>query len=65
MTTRTLSDEPRGHTRLWVVFWIYGVLVSHLAFGAILLTWRQLGTPLAALLGGFVPTPPGSCARCG
>lgn len=55
MTTQTLSDEPRGRTRLWVVFWIYGVLVSHLAFGAILLAWREIGTPLLALLlAGFL-----------
>lgn len=55
MTTQTLTDEPRGRTRLWVVFWIYGVLVSHLAFGAILFTYRQLGTPLlAVLLAAFV-----------
>lgn len=55
MTMQTLTDEPRGHTRLWVVFWIYGVLVSHLAFGAILLAYRQIGTPmLALLLAGFV-----------
>lgn len=55
MTTQTLTDEPRGRTRLWVVFWIYGVLVSHMAFGAILLAYRQVGTPmLALLLAGFV-----------
>lgn len=50
MTTRTMSDEPRGRTRLWVVFWIYGVLVSHLAFGAILYAYGQVGTPLLALM---------------
>lgn len=50
MTTHTLSDEPRGRTRLWVVFWIYGVLFSHLAFGAIVYTYRQVGTPLLALM---------------
>lgn len=55
MTTQTLTGEPRGRTRLWVVFWIYGVLISQLAFGAILLAYRQIGTPmLALLLGGFV-----------
>lgn len=55
MTTQTLSDEPRGRTRLWVVFWIYGVLISHVAFGAILYAYRQLGTPmLAVVLAAFV-----------
>lgn len=50
MTSQAVSDEPRGRTRLWVVFWIYGVLVSHLFFGAILYFYRQIGTPLLALL---------------
>lgn len=50
MTSHAVSDEPRGRTRLWVVFWIYGVLVSHLLFGAILYFYHQLGTPLLALL---------------
>lgn len=50
MISQAASDEPRGRTRLWVVFWIYGVLVSHLFFGAILYFYRQLGTPLLALL---------------
>lgn len=55
MTMQTLSIEPRGRGPLWVVFWIYGVLVSHLFFGAILYFYRQLGTPLLALLmAGFV-----------
>ncbi|MEO6263704.1 MAG: hypothetical protein ABIO58_01830 [Luteimonas sp.] len=55
MTTQTLSIEPRGRSRLWVVFWIYGVLTSHLFFGAILYFYRQIGTPLlAVLLAGFV-----------
>lgn len=49
------STEPCGRSRLWVVFWIYGVLVSHLLFGAILYFYRQIGTPLlAVLLAGFV-----------
>lgn len=49
------SIEPRGRSRLWVVFWIYGVLTSHLLFGAILTFYRQIGTPLlAVLLAGFV-----------
>ena len=50
MTTHALSDEPRGRTRLWVVFWIYGVLVSHLLFGAILYAYPRVGTPLFGLM---------------
>ncbi len=52
-----LSDDVRGHTRLWVVFWIYGALLSHLFFGTILYFhfYRQTGTPLmVVMLAGFV-----------
>ena len=52
---QVLADDVRGNTRLWIVFWIYGVLVSHALFGAILYFYRQLGTPLLGLaLAGFV-----------
>lgn len=52
---QALSDDVRGHTRLWLVFWIYGVLVSHLLFGGILYFYRQLETSLLAVfLAGFV-----------
>ena len=55
MTTQTVPIEPRGSSRLWVVFWIHGVLTSQLIFGAILYFYRQVGTPLLAfLLAGFV-----------
>ncbi len=55
MTTQALPIQPRGRNRLWVVFWIYGVLISQLFFGAILYFYRQIGTPLlAVLLAGFV-----------
>jgi uncharacterized membrane protein YhhN len=50
----TRLDTP-GTTPLWKVFWLYGVLVSHVLFGGILLLYGQLGTtPLALLLLGFV-----------
>ncbi len=50
-----LSDDVRGNTRLWLVFWIYGVLVSHLLFGAILYLNGQVETlVLALMLAGFV-----------
>lgn len=55
MTPQALPIEPRGHSRLWVVFWIYGVLASQMLFGAILYFYRDVGTPLlAVLLAGFV-----------
>ena len=52
---QALADEIRGHTRLWVVFWVYGVLVSQLSFGGIVYFYRQLPTPaLAAALLAFL-----------
>ena len=55
MITKVLSPDARGDTSLWVVFWIYGVLVSHVFFGAVLYFYRALGTPtLGVLLAGFV-----------
>lgn len=55
MNTKSLSPEKLGDTPLWIAFWIYGVLVSHVYFGAILYFYRTIGTPaLGALLAGFV-----------
>ena len=55
MVTTWLLDETPGHTPLWQVFWIYGVLVSHLLFGSILYLFRVVDTPaLALMLAGFV-----------
>lgn len=54
-TTYLLSPDTRGHSPLWRVFWIYGVLVSHAYFAAILYLFPRLGTPaIALLLAGFV-----------
>ena len=50
MNTQSIPLEPRGRTRLWVAFWIYGVLVSHLFFGAILYFYREISTPMLAVL---------------
>jgi hypothetical protein len=50
-----LSDDTRGETPLWVVFWFYGVIASHLYFAAVLLLFRQLDTALVGLmLAGFI-----------
>lgn len=55
MVTTWFLDEKPGHTRLWVAFWVYGVLVSQLLFGSILFAFRAMGTPaLAAALAGFI-----------
>lgn len=55
MNMESAAWDRRGNTRLWLVFWIYGVLVSHLLFGTILYFYHQIGTPeLAALLALFV-----------
>ena len=55
MTTKFLSPDTVGNKSLWSVFWIYGVLVSQVFFGAILYSYRTLETPLLGLLlAGFV-----------
>ncbi len=48
MNTQSLPVEPRGRTPLWVAFWIYGVVFSHLFFGAILYFYRDTSTPMLA-----------------
>ncbi len=55
MNTQSLPVEPRGRNRLWLVFWIYGVLFSHVFFGAILYFYRQVDAmTLALMLGAFL-----------
>lgn len=52
---QVLADDVRGQTRLWVVFWVYGVLTSQVFFAAILYFYKQWQTPmLAAVLIGFL-----------
>ena len=50
MTAPPLPVEPRGHTKLWVVFWLYGVLASHVLFLSILYLYRQVNTPLLGMM---------------
>lgn len=55
MSIPPLPVEPRGRTRLWIVFWIYGVLVSHVLFGAIIYFYRKVdATTLAVMLAVFL-----------
>ena len=55
MNTQSLPVEPRGRTRLWVAFWIYGVLVSQVLFGSILYFYRRVDAMvLALMLGAFL-----------
>jgi len=55
MNASSPLNERRGSTPLWVVFWIYGVLASHLVFGAILFFYRHMNTTALVLsLFGFV-----------
>ncbi len=55
MTIESLLKERSGKTRLWLVFWVYGVVISQLVFSAILYFYNQLGTTsLAIFLAGFV-----------
>ncbi len=39
-----------GSTPLWVAFWLYGVLVSQVLFGAIMLAFDKVDTPTLGLL---------------
>lgn len=51
----SLLTARSGHTRLWVVFWLYGVLASHILFGSILYFYPQIGSALLAMfLFGFL-----------
>lgn len=55
-TEKLLSrlDTP-GSSPLWKVFWLQGVLLSHLLFGGILLFYQQLDSvTLALLLTAFI-----------
>lgn len=53
--TAFLSPDTRGRTRLWVVFWIWGVLLSHLLFGGIVLAYAQVDhMTLGLLLASFL-----------
>ena len=55
MTTTFLSPDTRGTKPLWVVFWIYGVLVSHVLFGTIIYFYQNANTTaLAIMLAVFV-----------
>jgi len=50
MTVLSLSPDARSDQPLWRVFWIYGVLASHVLFVAILYLYDKLSTPLIGLL---------------
>lgn len=55
MNTQSLPVEPRGRTRLWIAFWIYGVLFSQVFFGAILYFYRRVDAlALALMLAAFL-----------
>ncbi len=55
MNTQSLPVEPRGRTRLWIAFWIYGVLFSQAFFGAILYFYRRVdAVALALMLAAFL-----------
>lgn len=44
-----ILNEP-GSTPLWVVFWLYGVVVSHVLFGLIMIAFNTVDTPLFGLM---------------
>jgi hypothetical protein len=50
-----LDPDTHGNAPLWRVFWIEGVLLSHVLFGAIVLSYRHFASPaLALMLLGFL-----------
>ena len=47
--------NAQGHTALWVVFWLYGVVLSNVLFGLILMAFNRVPASLFGLmLLGFV-----------
>ncbi len=44
-----ILNEP-GSTPLWVVFWLYGVVVSHVLFGLIMVAFNTADTALFGLM---------------
>ena len=47
--------NSQGNTALWVVFWLYGVVLSNLLFGLILIAFNEVAPSLFGLmLLGFV-----------
>ncbi len=51
---QTALNTP-GSTPLWLAFWIYGVVVSQVLFGSIMLAFNRVDTPLfGVMLLGFI-----------
>ncbi|HSC83644.1 MAG TPA: hypothetical protein VLC30_08500 [Pseudomonas sp.] len=44
-----LLNEP-GSTPLWVVFWLYGVVISHVLFGLIMLAFNVVDSASFGLM---------------
>lgn len=44
------SMRQQGARPLWVVFWLWGVLVSHILFGLILYSFHRVDTPVFGLM---------------
>lgn len=50
-----LDPDTHGTTPLWRVFWLEGVLTSHVFFATIVLSYAHVATPLlAAMLLAFL-----------
>lgn len=39
-----------GSTPLWVAFWLYGVMISQVLFGSIMLAFNQVDSPLFGVM---------------
>ena len=44
------SMRQQGARPLWVVFWLWGVLVSHILFGLILYSFHRVDSPVFGLM---------------
>ncbi|WP_260963144.1 hypothetical protein [Pseudomonas citri] len=42
--------NTQGHTALWVVFWLYGVALSNVLFGLILMAFNRVTPSLFGLM---------------
>ncbi|GIX34611.1 MAG: hypothetical protein KatS3mg126_0390 [Lysobacteraceae bacterium] len=50
MGIHPLELRRQGNRPLWVVFWLWGVLASHLLFGLVLAAYRYVATPTFGLM---------------
>lgn len=53
--TSFLSPDTKGSTPLWIAFWLFGVVFSHVLFAGVVLLYAKVSsTAMAVALAGFV-----------